>query len=119
MDTITPRPSLKGGNGKQQQGCLELPPESEGVRVFGRMECARGREDGREDRPARPDPKPLTQRQRIMLLLIDGEWHHMKQLQAICWRYSARLWDLKQGGFMHEVKRDSAGAFWYRHVKGT
>lgn len=50
-------------------------------------------------------------------LLSSGAWVHMRKLAAVAgWRYGARLWDLKQRGFGHEFKRDSAGAYWYRRA---
>ena len=38
-----------------------------------------------------PKPVKLTQKQRIKALLADGEWHCCRELNAICFRYSARL----------------------------
>jgi hypothetical protein len=32
-------------------------------------------------------------------LLSDGRWHSAVELHAICWRYGARLWDLRQEGY--------------------
>ena len=52
---------------------------------------------------------------RVRALLSDGAEHSMRELQAVGgWRYGARLWELAQTGFAHEVRRDEAGEFHYR-----
>lgn len=55
----------------------------------------------------------LTHKQKILNLLKDGQWHHFRELNDICFRYSARLWDLKQQGVDHEIKRVN-GVEYYR-----
>jgi hypothetical protein len=56
----------------------------------------------------RPRRKP-THKERILDLLSDGQWHDTVELHAICWRYGARLWDLRQAGYLLE-KRQTADA---------
>jgi hypothetical protein len=48
--------------------------------------------------------KKKTMKQKIYDLLKDGRWHHFKKLNDICFRYGARLYDLKQDGIEHEIK---------------
>lgn len=48
--------------------------------------------------------KKLSQKDRLAQLLADGEFHHCRELNDICFRYGARLWDLKKEGHDHEVK---------------
>ncbi len=55
---------------------------------------------------ARPRKRP-THKERILDLLSDGHWHDTIELHAICWRYGARLWDLRQAGYLLE-KRQTA-----------
>lgn len=45
-----------------------------------------------------------TMKQKIYDLLRDGNWHSFRELNKICFRYGARLWDLKQDGIDHEIK---------------
>jgi hypothetical protein len=44
-----------------------------------------------------------TQCDKLLDLLKDGAWHPFMELNAICYRYGARLYDLKQRGYDHEV----------------
>lgn len=60
--------------------------------------------------------KPLTHKQRIMLLLASGRWVHQRELNAICFRYGARLYDLRKSGFDHEWEKRTDGV-WYRIKK--
>jgi hypothetical protein len=46
-----------------------------------------------------------TQKERILALLSDGQWHDTIELHAICWRYGARLWDLRRDGYAFEKRR--------------
>lgn len=62
----------------------------------------------------RVDPKPLTHAQRIMLLLSQGRWVSARELNAIAFRYTARLHELKKRGFAWEIKRDESGLTWYK-----
>ena len=48
-----------------------------------------------------------SQKDRILDLLSDGQWHDTVELHAICWRYGARLWDLRQAGYSLD-KRQTA-----------
>jgi len=50
----------------------------------------------------------MNQKQRILKLLNDGNWHSTIELQKICWRYSARLWDLREDGYVFD-KRPATG----------
>ena len=60
----------------------------------------------------------MTQKQRLLRLLSDGAWHHFEELQRIGWRYSARLHDLKNDGFDHEIKKDGRVVY-YRFTEDT
>lgn len=56
----------------------------------------------------------LTHKQKILNLLKDGQWHHFRELNDICFRYGARLYDLKkQDGITHEIKKVN-GVEYYR-----
>ncbi|MCK9461448.1 MAG: hypothetical protein M0R80_17595 [Proteobacteria bacterium] len=46
----------------------------------------------------------MTQKEKIIKLLSDGEWHNATELHRICWRYSARMWDLKRDGYEFEKR---------------
>jgi hypothetical protein len=46
-----------------------------------------------------------TQKEKIVALLSDGRWHSTIELHAICWRYGARLWDLRRDGYVFEKRR--------------
>jgi len=49
--------------------------------------------------------KRPTHKERILDLLSDGQWHDTVELHAICWRYGARLWELRQAGYALEKRR--------------
>lgn len=56
----------------------------------------------------------LTHKQKLLNLLKDGNWHNFRELNEICFRYGARLWDLKmQDGIDHEIKKVN-GIEYYR-----
>ncbi len=62
--------------------------------------------------------KPLSKRQRLMLLLGDGEWHHIQQMIKFGGtRFGGRLREMRLRGFDHEVRTDSEGATWSRWNK--
>lgn len=46
-----------------------------------------------------------SQKGAILELLSDGRWHKMFELHGICWRYSARLHDLRKDGHAIESQR--------------
>lgn len=46
----------------------------------------------------------MTQKERILGVLKEGGWHSVLELNAICWRYGARLWDLRQEGWNLEKR---------------
>ena len=49
----------------------------------------------------------LTQEQRILLLLRDGQWHSARELALkVTHRFSSPLKTLADKGIQHEVKRD-------------
>jgi hypothetical protein len=54
-----------------------------------------------------------SQKDKIKSLLSDGHWHSFNELNRICYRYSARLLDLKNDGIPHEIKKVS-GINYYR-----
>ena len=45
-----------------------------------------------------------TQRDRIAALLADRRWHCVRELNRVCWRYGARLWELRSLGVTFEKK---------------
>jgi len=49
-----------------------------------------------------------TQRQRLIDLLSDGRWHPVQELHGICWRYGARLWEMRKEGLWLEKRRQEA-----------
>lgn len=49
--------------------------------------------------------RPPTHKERILELLSDGEWHDTVELHEICWRYGARLWELRRAGYALEKRR--------------
>lgn len=60
-------------------------------------------------------PKRLTQRQGLIFLLRDGKWHGVKELRAAAgWRYSARLHELKQAGYVIERRHVIADFYEWR-----
>ena len=64
-----------------------------------------------------PPQKTMTQKQQIQELLEDGAWHHMSELNSICYRYSARLYDLEREGYKWEKRQLRRGEFIYRKKK--
>jgi hypothetical protein len=56
----------------------------------------------------------LNQKNKILLLLSDGEWHLNVELNKICFRYGARITELRQGGNDIEAERVKRGLFRYR-----
>jgi hypothetical protein len=57
----------------------------------------------------------VTQIEAMIKLLSDGQWHHMRDLHAIAWRYSSVLHVMKKRGMDHERREDrDTGAQWYR-----
>lgn len=45
----------------------------------------------------------ITQREKIMHLLSDGRYHCVQELQQICWRYSARLHEIREQNEMEKT----------------
>jgi hypothetical protein len=50
----------------------------------------------------------LSQKWRILKILWDCKWHRVDELHEICWRYGARLWDLRREGFVFDKSRCQA-----------
>ena len=57
----------------------------------------------------------MTQKQRILDLLSDHQYHSMRELNAICYRYGGRLHDLRQEGHVFEEKH--TGSYWEYRLK--
>ena len=57
-----------------------------------------------------------TQTERLLELLKDRDWHSMRALNEICFRYGARFKELRDAGYTIETRQISAGLFWYRLV---
>lgn len=60
----------------------------------------------------------MTHKEKIVKLLKDGRWHSMRELNDICYRYGARLMELKKIGYYWEKRRDSGkrNFYWYRFI---
>jgi hypothetical protein len=56
-----------------------------------------------------------THCEKILELLSDTKWHSFNELNHICYRYSARLHDLKKQGYLHENKTIN-GVSYYKLV---
>lgn len=54
-----------------------------------------------------------TMKQKVYDLLKDGEWHNFRELNDICFRYGARLLELRKEGIDHEIKKVN-GVNFYR-----
>lgn len=58
-----------------------------------------------------------TQKERLLALLSDGCPHHMRELNAICFRYGGRFHELRREGYEIETIQLGIGEFAYRlHV---
>jgi hypothetical protein len=53
-----------------------------------------------------------TQKERILALLADREWHTTAELNDLCFRYGARLFELRQEGYLFAEERIGAGPLW-------
>lgn len=56
----------------------------------------------------------LSKEQRILKLLLPGKPVHMRQLNAISFRYSARICDLRRKGYKIDTNQLAHGEFEYR-----
>jgi len=56
--------------------------------------------------------KKPTQRDRILARLSDRQWHDTAELNAICFRYGARLFELRNEGYLFDEERIGAGPLW-------
>ncbi len=57
----------------------------------------------------------MTQKEKIQGLLSDGLWHSFSELNEICFRYGARLFELKKDGYEFE-KKLVKDVFYYREA---
>ena len=48
------------------------------------------------------------------MLLSDGRWHSNVQLNRICFRYGARIFDLKRDGYNIDSERVKGGLWQFR-----
>lgn len=64
------------------------------------------------DAPTRE--KRATASERLMALMSDGQWHHIRELNAVTFRYGARFWDWKKDGVIVEKARVGDDEFVYR-----
>lgn len=55
-----------------------------------------------------------SHKEKITDLLSDGLWHDCRELNNICFRYGARLNELKKEGYEWEKKQIAQGHFMYR-----
>jgi len=49
----------------------------------------------------------MSQTDKILNLLKDGKWHSTIELHQICWRYGARLFDMREQGYKLEKRPSS------------
>ncbi len=49
------------------------------------------------------------------LKMARGDWVHFRALNNICFRYGARIYDLRQKG--HEIEKQSKQGVWYYRLK--
>lgn len=61
--------------------------------------------------------KRKSSKQRILDLLSDGEEHGMNGLNAISFRYGARIWELRREGYNILTIQRGVDVFAYRLVK--
>jgi hypothetical protein len=54
------------------------------------------------------------QKFKILALMSDCKFHLSTELHAICWRYGARLYDLKKEGYEFEKKRINSSIWAWR-----
>ena len=47
----------------------------------------------------------MTQKEKFLALLSDGQWHDTVELNSIAWRYGARLHDLRNDGNVLEKRK--------------
>lgn len=58
----------------------------------------------------------LTHKEQVKRLLADKKWHSFCEFNSICWRYSARMFELQSEGIGHEKKLVN-GVWYYRGIK--
>jgi hypothetical protein len=51
----------------------------------------------------------MSQKEKILNLFYDKEWTNAEELHEICWRYGARIFDLKKQGFKFEKRKGVNG----------
>jgi hypothetical protein len=56
-----------------------------------------------------------NQKQRLLSLFGDGEWHGNDDLNRIAFRYTARLFDLRKDGYEFDEKH--IGSHWFYRLK--
>lgn len=61
---------------------------------------------------ASPATRKPTQRERILALLADRRWHTTAELNEICFRYGARLFEMRRDGYVFDEERIGAGPLW-------
>lgn len=58
--------------------------------------------------------KRETASQRLMALMSDGRWHHIRELNAVTYRYGARFWDWRKLGIVVEKRSMGTDEYEYR-----
>jgi hypothetical protein len=58
----------------------------------------------------------LSKRERILKALLPGHKVHMRTLNNICYRYSARLYDIRKQGYKIDTIQNGRGEFYYQLV---
>ena len=60
--------------------------------------------------------KRLSQKDKILKLLLSGKQVHMRRLNDIAYRYGGRLFELRKDGYKVDTIQLRAGEFAYRLV---
>ena len=58
--------------------------------------------------------KRASQTAQLIALLSDGRWHRMDELNAICFRYSARIHEMRKKGARIEKQTLGGEVYFYR-----
>lgn len=61
-------------------------------------------------------PKKPTQKERLLKLFEGGRWVSNIEMNKICFRYGARLWELQQAGYLFEKRNEKN--IWYWKLSG-
>jgi hypothetical protein len=63
--------------------------------------------------------KKPSQKERIIALLSDRLWHTTEELNDLCYRYGARLFELRREGYVFTEERIGKGPLWRWRLEKT